>query len=880
MPFQDNTLTTNPQDATAFVGTAFRRDPDAALPGHLLIWTLNPVNQRKQSRWFRSIEEVCTYAVKSEAALAKLNVYIGMGLSGPDARTGPDGNLTPYRRLLSAPANDPKTGRPLATVGFVPGLWADVDYGEAGHKTQGSGKSYPPDSAFILDKLDSCPLPPTIVVHSGHGLQLYWIFEDFLDVSGDLEGATARQARWQDLLREWMAPYDLDSVHNLDRVMRLPGFINRKDPAIPVPASTIFADGPLTTLEAVEALLPTVTTPPPGKRPKSRSGAAAGGVPHDPEANPNELLFNASYETSTEFSGAWDGNRPDISDQSASGYDMALANVAASLGWKEDQIVNLIIARRRHAGARSKHAKYFSDTADKAVNGRSRPTGGKRRAAPGTAPGAAPGATAGPKTAPGKKARKSSPGRKPTPAQEKRDTEDAGALEYINDVRSEGNTIFWLGDFYQYREGVWSWQDKAYFAHQIRRVLAAALEVEDVVPSDTMMNAYLNALADAITPACIDTALLSEKDRLLNFHLDSGALIDGTCFRNSVVMVDGSGMVHRRALERREYFTTGRPYPYPADNPPPPVLFDAWLTERMPEPETRQALYEAMGATVLQLLPSEERLVALLGGGGTGKGTIIRTVGMLMGREQTMSVTSPARLVSSAFALSQLPKSSLLTIPDMPAMPSREGIARDNYLQGLGVVKSMSGGDAIPVEGKFKDQTTARVNASIWIDTNFSIQAIVGGEDYKSWERRVLAFPMHRNLPQEKQEPYYEHRFRQEVSQIAWYAVHAYAVAKARGSFTRSAEMSVLMTSMRTGTVADVEGYIDTLLKGADLWMSRAALRAGFISFLQTPDVTREVLTALYSTLARTVGIQEVGRQGARGFRGVGDPGPTVDPEE
>ena len=55
----------------------------------------------------------------------------------------------------------------------------------------------------------------------------------------------------------------------------------------------------------------------------------------------------ALLENDIKFRRAWKRNRPDLQDQSASSYDMSLANLAVLAGWLDQEIANLLIAWRR-----------------------------------------------------------------------------------------------------------------------------------------------------------------------------------------------------------------------------------------------------------------------------------------------------------------------------------------------------------------------------------------------------------------------------------------------------------------------------------------------------------------------------------------------------
>jgi hypothetical protein len=68
--------------------------------------------------------------------------------------------------------------------------------------------------------------PPTWVVFSGGGYQAFWALRDPINIDCDL--AKAEDAKRWNLQIETL--YDADNVHNVDRIMRLPGTINRPDP--------------------------------------------------------------------------------------------------------------------------------------------------------------------------------------------------------------------------------------------------------------------------------------------------------------------------------------------------------------------------------------------------------------------------------------------------------------------------------------------------------------------------------------------------------------------------------------------------------------------------------------------------------------------------
>ena len=354
VPDDSASLEPNPQEAIAFVSRMFRPGPDGDFGSHLLLWTHDLATKYKQSNWFRTLPEFQVYVETQAAPLAQLEVYIGMGLSAPDARKGSaPGELGLRNRL----GNE--------TVGSISALWADLDTtdGHTGH----NGKQYAPDLDTLLDKVGTFPLPPSELVHSGHGLQSYWFLDEPLDVAADRQAVMDRLLKWQELLRTRMAPYDIDSVADLSRILRLPGFLNNKGGGNPKRVRSLMSGGPTHTVESIDALLPAGT--PVKVRPQARTNGAAPSldIPHDPRAYPDPVLFAVAMENDARFALAWDGHLTDIKDMSPSGQDMSIANAAAFLEWTEEEIVKLLIARRRHVGASDKHLSYFPRTARKAL---------------------------------------------------------------------------------------------------------------------------------------------------------------------------------------------------------------------------------------------------------------------------------------------------------------------------------------------------------------------------------------------------------------------------------------------------------------------------------------------------------------------------------
>ena len=184
-----------------FLGELFPEVPDNAA---ILIWT----PKGKKSYWATSVESATDYAEQLKA-----DVYVGCGLGhrglGEHERASAD-------QILA-----------------IPGLWADIDYEGEAHK----GKGYPPDEAAAYALIKELPIQPTIIVHSGHGLQPWWLFPELLVFENPAERyEVAKKAKaWNRLINRKARGHgwQIDNVGDLARIMRIAGTDNYKGVKVP-----------------------------------------------------------------------------------------------------------------------------------------------------------------------------------------------------------------------------------------------------------------------------------------------------------------------------------------------------------------------------------------------------------------------------------------------------------------------------------------------------------------------------------------------------------------------------------------------------------------------------------------------------------------------
>jgi len=108
-----------------------------------------------------------------------------------------------------------------ADVAYLPGLWLDIDIEGPGHQT---AEPLPLDTEDALDLLVDGPAEPSLVVHSGGGIQPYWLWPEPLAPNKDILAAWHRFWAGQAAERGWA----LDNVSDIAREMRVPGSSNWK----------------------------------------------------------------------------------------------------------------------------------------------------------------------------------------------------------------------------------------------------------------------------------------------------------------------------------------------------------------------------------------------------------------------------------------------------------------------------------------------------------------------------------------------------------------------------------------------------------------------------------------------------------------------------
>jgi putative DNA primase/helicase len=184
----------------------FRRVHGPEPTGWLVVWT-----RQDKATW--------AFDLASEGALDAATEYCAARASSCDVYAA-----------VGLQAREPENGSRGKEDGVVsvPGVWADIDIGGPAHKA----KDLPASEEQALSLIEAVGLPPSVVVRSGFGLQVYWLFREPFVIETDAERQELKSLsrRFQQMLRLQARArgWSLDPTADLCRVLRVPGTLNRK----------------------------------------------------------------------------------------------------------------------------------------------------------------------------------------------------------------------------------------------------------------------------------------------------------------------------------------------------------------------------------------------------------------------------------------------------------------------------------------------------------------------------------------------------------------------------------------------------------------------------------------------------------------------------
>jgi putative DNA primase/helicase len=319
------------------------------IPEHfILVWRKE--GERKISDYFSNWNDAQKFA-ESKRDIA--DVYFGLATST---------EVTPQNKRIKA---NEVTG--------ISSLFLDIDFKSEAH----AKNNLPPSENDALALINKMPVSPSIIVHSGHGFQIFYLFSNFIEINDEQTRTRISNLseKWQRLIKEKAKQFgwDVDSTFDLARVFRVSNTLNHKVENDKPVVRVVKHSKKTYSLEQLENLVGNVEV-----KPKSVSLTKSVSVTPDAKNNCDfelskdaekpEKKFEALCKEEPKFLLSWERKR-DMQDQSASSYDLSLANYAVRYGWTSQETVNLLIAsRKKHGDDLKLRYDYYAITLSKARN--------------------------------------------------------------------------------------------------------------------------------------------------------------------------------------------------------------------------------------------------------------------------------------------------------------------------------------------------------------------------------------------------------------------------------------------------------------------------------------------------------------------------------
>ena len=315
----------------------------------LVLWS----SHDKRSHWVSGLDEAVSVA---EAQASSSDLYFGVCLQDKVRAEEERKRRTGDARM------DFARGYAM-TASVMPGLWLDLDIAGPGHEKIGLPRNQA-DADRILDAL---PLEHSWRVITGGGTHIYWLFREpwRLETEEERDRAAAMIRGWQTLAIDAAANmgFTVDATHDLARVLRPAGTVNHKY-GCGVRLVDRVGDGPrFNPSDFDDWAMPLEPLMAPAHSRKEDLGDL------HPDIQPPPEKLMAMLNLAPQFAATWRRERKEFPSQSE--YDMSLASMAARAGWKDEEIVALVVSHRRDGDEplRLDRPAYYTGLIGKAKKG-------------------------------------------------------------------------------------------------------------------------------------------------------------------------------------------------------------------------------------------------------------------------------------------------------------------------------------------------------------------------------------------------------------------------------------------------------------------------------------------------------------------------------
>jgi len=319
--------------------------PDGPQPYYLVVW-----GKQGGAEWFSTTEAAVEALLHRNGAGE--DAYVGVALQSQELAE------QEAKRLGKAAKRSAVRGY-SASAAVLPGLYIDIDVATGRHD---ASHTLPPTVGDALALLGTLPVPPSLVVHTGGGLHVYWLFREpwVLESQLDRDRAARLLKGWESFVRGRFEArgWHLDSVADLARVLRVPGTINHKYGHL-VRSDELGARYNPSDFEDYAA----IAAPAPSAEVRTAPRISTEVLSVDPSRQPNADLLMVQALNPT-FKNTWERQRPDLADQSQSCYDFSLTNLLVQAGCGDQFIVDVCVAHAvKHGGSPKDASEYARNIA-------------------------------------------------------------------------------------------------------------------------------------------------------------------------------------------------------------------------------------------------------------------------------------------------------------------------------------------------------------------------------------------------------------------------------------------------------------------------------------------------------------------------------------
>lgn len=192
--------------------------------------------------------------------------------------------------------------------------------------------------------------------------------------------------------------------------------------------------------------------------------------------------------------------------------------------------------------------------------------------------------------------------------------------------------------------------------------------------------------------------------------------------------------------------------------------------------------FEVLGLAIDGDRLGQQRIVVLLGSGGTGKSTVTEALERLLG--PAFASIQIRSLLHNSFVFQQAIDAKVIVMPDVRALSH----ARSGQVNAvLGMLLAISGGDSILVDKKYKPAVSARLTSALWLVANTWPSAL--NDSFGALNRRLEFLHFARDPARKDDDPTLRQSIlKHELGGILRLALAGLNRLYATGEFTTSAQ--------------------------------------------------------------------------------------------